>query len=298
MEDDIILFSAVPNSPPQLVPAAGGEPRPVPVEGVERGFRSFPRFLPDGRRYIYERLDALGPMGIFAASLDTTEVRQLVNTRGNGMDVNGRLLDLQGTALVSQPFDAATLQLRGTPATIAEGVGFNAITYQALYSASDDVVVYLGTTRGAQLAWFDRQGRALGVVTPPGDDSTLCLTENERGVVFEQADPAGGNVDSVGISDFVSRQTTRLTFDAAVDFYPVCGSSGTSGQPVVFSSLRTGPPSLFRLPTATPGSEKPVLVSYVAKIPTDWTNGGRTIVFSGSECQDELGHRHGLGRRR
>ncbi len=278
-KDDMILFSAVPNSPPQLVPAAGGEPRPVPVEGVERGFRSFPRFLPDGRRYIYERLDALGPMGIFAASLDTTEVRQLVNTRGNGMYVNGRLLYLQGTALVSQPFDAATLQLRGTPATIAEGVGFNAITYQALYSASDDVVAYLGTTRGAQLAWFDRQGRALGAVTPPGDYSTLCLTENERGVVFEQADPAGGNVDLWHL-DFVSRQTTRLTFDAAVDFYPVCGSSGTSGQPVVFSSLRTGPPSLFRLPTATPGSEKPVLVSYVAKIPTDWTNGGRTIVFS------------------
>ena len=83
--------------------------------------------------------------------------------------------------------------------TIAEGVGFNAITYQALYSASDDVVAYLGTTRGAQLAWFDRQGRALGAVTPPGDYSTLCLTENERGVVFEQADPAGGTVN-IGIS--------------------------------------------------------------------------------------------------
>jgi hypothetical protein len=29
-----------------------------------------------------------------------------------------------------------------------------------------------------------------------------------------------------------------------------------------------------------PGSEKPVLVSFVAKIPTDWTDDGRTIVFA------------------
>lgn len=80
--------------------------------------------------------------------------------------------------------------------------------------------------------------------------------------------------------EFGTRQSRRLTFDAAVDFYPVCGSSGSSSGSVVFSSLRSGPPSLFRLPTATPGSEKPILVSFAAKIPTDWTNAGRTVVFS------------------
>jgi Tol biopolymer transport system component len=279
--DDVILFTAVPNSPPQLVPATGGQSRPAPIAEPERGFRSFPRLLPDGRHYIYQRLDSLsgGPTGVFAASLDDTEVREIVETRGNGIYVNGRLFFLQETRLVAQPFDAAALRLQGTPVTIAEGVGFNAITYQALYSASDDAVAYLGTTRGAQLAWFDRQGRALGAVTPPGDYSTVCLTGDERGAVFEQADPTGGTVDLWHL-DFGSRQTTRLTFDPTVDFYPVCGTSGTSSQSVVFSSLRSGPPSLFRLPIAVPGSEKPVLVSFVAKIPTDWTDDGRTIVFA------------------
>lgn len=279
--DDVILFSALPNSPPQLVPASGGEPRFAPVDGPERGFRSFPQLLPGGRRYLYQKLEATSgaPAGVFVASLDTTEVRKIVKTRGNGMYVNGRLLFLPETTLVSQAFDPATLQLQGTPVTIAQGVGFNAITYQALYSASDDVVAYLGTTRGAQLAWFDRQGRALSTVAPPGDYSTLCLTGDERGVVFEQADPASGTVDLWHL-DFGSNQSTRLTFDAAVDFYPVCGPSGNSSQSVVFASLRMGPPSLFRLPITMPGSEKPLLVSYAAKIPSDWANGGRTIVFS------------------
>ena len=68
----MILVSALPNSPPMLVPAAGGAPRPAPVEGPERGFRSFPRWLPDGRHYIFQRLDSLsgGPLGLFVASLD------------------------------------------------------------------------------------------------------------------------------------------------------------------------------------------------------------------------------------
>lgn len=279
--DDVILFSGVPNQPPQLVPASGGEPRPAPVQGTERGFRSFPHLLPDGRHYIYQRLDGQSgaPTGIFAASLDTVEIREVVKTRANGMYVNGRLLFLQDTSLVAQAFDPATRQLAGAPVTIAEGVGFNAITYQGLYSASDDVVAYLGATRGAQLAWFDRQGRALETVTPPGDYSTVCLTEQERGAVFERADPANGAVDLWHL-DFQTGQSTRLTFDLAVDFFPVCGRGGASSQSVVFSSLRSGPPSLFRLPITAPGSEKPILVSYAAKIPTDWTDAGRTVVFS------------------
>jgi serine/threonine protein kinase len=280
-KDDVILYTALPNNPPMLVPATGGEPRPVPLERAERGFRSFPRLLPDGRHYLYQALDSLtgGPQGLHVASLDSTDVREIVKTRSNGMYVNGRLLFLQDTALVAQPFDAATLQLQGTPVTLVEGVGFNAITYQGLYSVSGDVLAYLGATRGAQLAWFDRQGRSVGTLTPPGDYSTLCLTENERGVVFEQADPATGTVDLWHI-DLASRQATRLTFDPTVDFYPICGPSSASGQMVVFSSLRSGPPSLFGLSTGAPGRETPILVSFAAKIPSDWATGGRTIVFS------------------
>jgi len=279
--DDVILYTAIPNSPPRLVPAGGGEPRRVQREGQERGFRSFPRLLPDGRHYLYQMLDTLmgGPTGLRVGSLDSTELREIVKTRGNGIYVDGRLLFLRETALVTQPFDLESLQVHGTATVIADDVGFNAITYQGLYSASSDAVAYLGATRGAQLAWFNREGGPLGAVTAPGDFSTLCLTADERGVVFEQADAATGTVDLWHLS-FGARQPTRLTFDAAVDFYPICGPRGPSSQSVVFSSLRSGPPSLFRLPIGAPGSEMPVLVSFAAKIPSDWTDAGRTVVFS------------------
>ena len=221
-EDNVILYTALPNNPPMLIPATGGEPGAVPLERPERGFRLFPRLLPDGRHYCTNSSirRRAGPRGCTFASLDTTDVREIVQDTSNGMYINGRLLFLQETALVAQPFDAATLQLQGTPVTIVEGVGFNAITYQGLYSVSGDVLAYLGATRSAQLVWFDRQGRSLGTLTPPGDYNTVCLTKNERGVVFEQADPASGTVDLWHV-DLASRQATRLTFDPAIDFYPI-----------------------------------------------------------------------------
>jgi len=279
--DDVILYSAVPNTPPMLVPAAGGESKPVPVERVERGFRSFPQLLPDGRHYLFEALEGIsgGPAGVRVASLDSTDVREVVKTRGNAFFVDGQLLFLRDSTLVAQSFDLESLQIRGTPVVIAEGVGFNAITYQGLFSVSRDAIAYLAGTRGAQLEWFDRQGRSLGAATPPGDFSTLCLTADERTVVFEQADSRTGAVD-LWTLDVGTKQTTRLTFDPSVDFYPVCGPAGPAGREVLFASLRAGPPSLFRLPFDTPGSEKPALVSFAAKIPSDWIDGGRQVVLS------------------
>jgi serine/threonine protein kinase len=279
--DGRILFSALPNNPPMIVPAAGGEAQPVPVSGPERGFRSFPQLLRDGRHYLYQALDPIqgGPMGLRVASLDTTDVKDIVKTRANGLYVGGWILYLREAALVAQRFDVATLQVEGTPIVMAEDVGFNGITYQGLYSVSEDAIAYLGPMRGAQLAWFDRQGRSLGAATAPGDFSTLCLTSDAKHAVFEQTDPLTGGVD-LWLLDLGTRQTSRLTFDAAVDFFPVCGPPGPSSGDVIFSSLRSGPPSLFRLPIGAPGSEKPALLSYVAKLPSDWTRDGRSIVFS------------------
>jgi Tol biopolymer transport system component len=114
---------------------------------------------------------------------------------------------------------------------------------------------------------------------PPGNVNTPCLSGDETRVVFEQAEAATGNVD-LWQAELATRQATRLTFDAAVDFYPVCSPARGDPQEVVFSSLRQGPPSLFRLPLGIPGSEKPALLSFAAKIASQWSPDGRWIVFS------------------
>jgi len=277
--DNLILFSARPNAPPSIVPAAGGEDKPVPIAGPFLGFRWFPSFLPDGRHYLYLVVDSRNQTGraIRVASLDSVETKELVSSRANAIYASGHLLYRREAAVVAQPFNPRTMELSGTPAPVLENVGFNAITFQGLFSVSGNgVMAYQTSTSGSQLVWFDRQGKRLGAALPPGDYNTLCLTSDEKQVVYDQSDPASDNVDLWAL-DLVGGHPSRLTFDPAVDFDPVCSPAG---HEVVFASLREGPPNLFRLMMAAPGSEKAVVQSPQPKIVNDWSGNGQLLVYS------------------
>jgi hypothetical protein len=178
---------------------------------------------------------------------------------------------------MAQPFDARTLRLSGSPVAIAEDVGFNAQTYQAQFSVSDKTeLAYERSTPGSQLVWFDRQGKRLGTVGPPADYNTICLTDDDKRLVFDQAEPVSGNID-IWTVDLRGDRPSRLTFNSAVDFYPVCMPSG---QDVIFASLRDGPPNLYRVQITAPGGEKPILKIPAPKIPSDVSRDGRFLVFT------------------
>jgi Tol biopolymer transport system component len=48
---------------------------------------------------------------------------------------------------------------------------------------------------------------------------------------------------------------------------------------MVFASLRSGAPDLYRMSLGTPGSEKMLLDTPLAKIPSDWSRDGRYLIF-------------------
>jgi len=275
--DNVILFLAVPNLPLNRVPAAGGEAVPVPMPPVQE-FRMFPAFLPDGRHYVYlaSGLDE-NRFAVKVASLDSAETKELVQARGSAVYAPGNLLFRRDAALVAQPFDERTLQLSGSPVPIVQDAGFNALTYQGLFSVSDNgVLAYQRSTAGSQLVWFDRQGKRLGAAAPAADYNTVCLTADDKRIVYDLADPVSGSIDLWAL-DVAGDRPSRLTFNPAVDFYPVCSPTG---QDVVFGSLREGAPNLFRLMITAPGSEKAVLRSPAPKIPTDWSRDGRLLVYN------------------
>jgi hypothetical protein len=188
---------------------------------------------------------------------------------------SGHLLFRRGLALMAQRFDAATLALRGDPQRVADDAGYNAITYQGLFSAAAGVLVYQTSAPGSQLAWVDRDGHRLSVASPPADYSSVCLTAGDTRVVYDVAEPDTGAVDVWSVD--AGGSPSRLTFDRAVDFYPVCGPSG---RDVAFASLRDGPPNIYRLDVEAPGSERLVLASPAPKIPSDWSADGTRLVYS------------------
>jgi eukaryotic-like serine/threonine-protein kinase len=276
--DGVILYVPLPTSPILRIAASGGTP--TPLQGVDVGqFGSFPTFLPDGRHYFFLRQDLVTRIRTLRlGSIDSTEVKEVLQTTASAVYAEpGYLLFRRESALVAQPFDAATLTLSGTPVPVRDNIGFNPITYQVLASASaDGVLITLPATRANQLAWFDRDGRRTGVVAPPGHYNNLCLTPDDQRLVYEMADPETANVDLWALDMAPGATPTRLTFTPTVDFYPVCSPDG---REVIFSSLRAGPPSIYRLPMAAPGSETIVVHGPPPKIPTDWSRDGRLLVY-------------------
>ncbi len=277
--DNMILFTAVPNRPPSLVSAGGGEARPVPAAEPFAGLRGYPSFLPDGRHYLYLTINSVtrDAMSVNMASLDSTETTVLVQSTANAVYASGYLLFRRDGALMSQPLDVGRLRLTGSPVSIADGVGFNPLTYQGLFSASDNAVLaYQALAPASQFVWFDRQGKRIGAAAPAANYNTLCLTSDEKQIVYDLADPISGSID-LSVLDVASARSSRLTFNPATDFGPVCSPAG---QEVIFASLRGGVPNLYRQLIATPGSDTAVLESRLPKVASDWSVDGKLVVYS------------------
>ena len=105
--------------------------------------------------------------------------------------------------------------------------------------------------------------------------------------MYDLADPVTGSID-VWALDLASARPSRLTFNPSTDFYPVCSPSG---EDVVFASLREGPPNLFRVSLAAPGSERSVLRSPVPKIANGLVPRRQAAGLHRDQSKDELGHR-------
>ena len=276
--DGVILYVPVPSSPIMRIAASGGTPAPLPGTGSGRvGW--FPVFLPDGRHYIYSSQNATTRIrALWLASIESNDVTEVVTTAASAVYAEpGYLLFRRETALVAQRFDPVTRTLSGTPVPIQDNIGFNPLSYQVLLSTSaDGVLLSLPATRASHLVWFDRQGRRTGVAAPPGHYSALCLTNDDMRVVYDMADPDTANIDLWSLETRPGATPARLTYDRAVDFYPVCSPDG---REVLFGTLRAGPPNIFRLLLSAPGNETMAVQSPKPKIPTDWSRDGRTIVY-------------------
>ncbi len=277
-KDNLILFSQRPTAPMVFVSASGGEPTPVQTQ-AKPGAIGFPSFLPDGRHYIFTELGTENRLveSLVLGSLDGPETRRLVATNSSGVYASGHLLFRRDTTLFAQPFDADTLQLSGEPVAVAENVGLNPVTYQALFSASNaGVVAYRDAAPGAELVWFSRSGARLAAVGAPGEFNVLCMTPDGRRVVYDQADAISGNID-MWTMDLATAATTQLSFVGPVEFYPVCAPN--SGD-IALASLKPTSPNLFRLSFSAPGQIVSLLESPMPKIPTDWSRDGSQLIYS------------------
>jgi len=279
--DGVIIFTPTPPSPINRISSSGGEATPLNLVDPAHGEspRMFPQFLPDGRHYLFFSPGGQKPgtRVIGVGSVDSQEKKQLLNADFNAVYAPpGYLLFRREATLMAQRFDTVKLELLGDPFPIVEQVGFDGLNFQTLASASDNgVLAYQSLGAGnTQLVWFDRGGKQIGIVGPPGDYSGLSLSPDDRRLVFQQVDSDTGNVD-IWVTEFTGGTFSRFTFDPAVDFGPVWSPDGSH---IAFSSLREGLPNLYQKVSSGAGEDELLFKSPVPKIPADWSRDGSYLL--------------------
>ena len=175
-----------------------------------------PFFLPDGQHFLYRASTGPGGGPIYVGSLDSAERKLLLNAdSSNVVYSQGYLLFLRETTLMAQPFDARRLVLTGDAFPIAEKIRDSGTANPAgVFSASENgVLVYqTGTAAdGAQLVWFDRTGKQIGVLGDPAVYSDLELSPDGKRASVSIPDQAGKGRD-IWLYDVARGLRTRFTF--------------------------------------------------------------------------------------
>jgi eukaryotic-like serine/threonine-protein kinase len=245
---DVIVFAPGTRLPLHRVSASGGVSAPLTALGAGDYTHRWPKFLPDGVRFVYLCLsNEDSRAGVHIGSLDSPEDTFVVPTRGRADYDAGRLLYVRENTLFSQPLDAGRHKLSGEPTLIVDGIipeGESGWTGLAAFSgAADGTLVYRRRANVRQkLTSFDRSGKSLGTVGDPAVMSEPFWFPGAQRLGLAVSDRRTDLPDLWQV-DLTRGTWTRLTFGPKANN---TGFVSPDGRSLYFSSLGAGRLGLHR----------------------------------------------------
>ena len=276
--DGIILFGQD-NKELHRVSAAGGTAVAVNKldESRKESAQAWPSFLPDGSHFLYQSWNGRSEdSSIYVGSLDGAEHKLLLKADSNATySVPSYVLFARDTTVMAQSFDPSRLQLSGDPFPIAEEVTYKGSSSYSNFSVSENgaLVFWRGSLSNRQLIWFDREGKQLGLVGPPGDFNDAVISPDGKRAALQRLE--GGNSD-IWLIDLARGLPSRFTFDPMTDDDPVWSPDGSL---IMFSSDRDGPFNLYRKVSSGARNEEVQFKSDTPKELSDWSTDGRFLLF-------------------
>ncbi|MEQ1886857.1 MAG: protein kinase [Bryobacteraceae bacterium] len=201
--DGVILFG-VDSSGIWRVPENGGAPVQVTaIDGARSEVQhSGPRFLPDGKRFLYHRLSRQAEnqgtyIGTITAGPGQQDLTRLADIETDVIFAQAAgkeyLLYVKEGALEAVPFDSDRGAITGTPVVVADDVGLTG-TYGWFTASANGTLVYRSERDAVapnQLIWYDRTGKDVGRIgaqNEPGanelqlspDGKTIAVTRGDR----------------------------------------------------------------------------------------------------------------------
>ena len=281
--EGVIVFAPTSGSELHVVAAGGGETRQVTDFG-QAGSRETshrePRFLPDGRHFLYLAQSEITNWKVYVGDIDGGTSKALTTSSGGAVHAEGYLLTLRDTTLVAQPFDTGTHSLSGDPMPVAEKVTLDPAYGIGVFSASPPgVLAYqAGSRERNELTWLDGSGNLVGTAGQPDAYDQLALSPDgtRAAVIINEAD----GIRDVWVVDLAHGTRTRLTFSTkeapGVHSDPVWSPDG---REIIFSAKRTGTYDLYRKAADGSGEETLLLDAVEDLWVYDWSPDGKFVVY-------------------
>ncbi len=221
---DVIVFGG--RDGIMQVAAGGGTPTPLTTVDDTRGeiTHAAPWFLPDDRHFLYLRasLDSsnggiyIGALGVEPGAQASTRLlateRPAVYAPSRGSPT-GQLFFMQGSRLLSQPFDDARLELAGEPTVVAEEVGSYDVRWRSFSVSRSGTLAWRDAPAATSVRWIDPSGEELEAERLRGLDDPRHprLSPNGNRLALVVA----GDLWVFDLHD--DRPPIRLTFDESSD---------------------------------------------------------------------------------
>jgi len=282
-QKDVIIFAKYPGEV-FSVPASGGTPQQVTHLDVSRHDTThrWPYFLPDGNHFLYmaSAIGSASDENVFdLGSLDGKENRILFHATSQMAYDSGHLLYLVDKTLVARPFDAAKLEFSGDAVPIAEGVQFDSIFSNGVFSASGNgVLLYqAGTFSSARnMQLLDSGGKDLGRLGDPVSSFAARIAPDGKRVAYSLIERNSGKAD-IWIYDIASSNRTRITIDPVRSQYPIWSRDG---QNLAYVSTRSGKWVTYVKPANGMGVERKVWEPELTGYPGDWSLDSKTLIVA------------------
>jgi Tol biopolymer transport system component len=231
----VIVFGTS-GGPLRQVSTEGGRPAALTAKDDQGGRPAWPVFLPDDNHFLFYSAIA---RAVFAGSLDSPATKRITQSDSNPVFAPpGRILFIREGALFAQSFDVARLEVSGDARPVAERVGVSDAPWNigAFSLSRTGLLTYRQRSESlSQFAWFDRSGKQLATVGPPGNYLAPALSPDESRLAYSRRDdqPAG----DIWTLEFARPTPTRFTFSPETDIYPLWTPDGSA---IIYSSTTDG----------------------------------------------------------
>jgi Tol biopolymer transport system component/DNA-binding winged helix-turn-helix (wHTH) protein len=287
--EDVILFTPNSGGPIFRVPASGdGQAAAITEKLTDAGAGSHrhPRFLPDGRHFLYFVTGAGEARGVYVGDLKGTDAPKRLPVAADAaveFAFPNHLLFVMQSALFAQTFDPSSLSLSGEPFRLGEKITVDAAMNRAAVSASNAGSIIYRTGSGGgqrQFVWFDRRGQETAHVGEPDGSGVFGPALSPDGQHVAMYRTVDGNSD-IWLMEVERGVLDKFTTDSAGEVNPVWSFDR---RRIAFSSNREGAYDLY-VKSISGQETEIVLKTDDPKSASSWSPNGRYLLYRNASTE-------------